>query len=277
MLSDRDYMNPAHGPGAGGRSALMPILIATCVIHLLQYVMHPQLTLFLQLSGGGLRSGGVWRLFTYMLAHASWWHLFVNMWMLYLFGRLVEQELGPRRFLRLYVVAGLTGGLLWVAANWNSRIPVVGASGAVFGVMGAAALLFPTMRVMLLFPPIPMKLRTLVICCAVFEILMELQHSRSQVGGGIAHLAHLGGLAGGLLYLRYLLNARSSRGGGWFGRRRTPRRPKEPMLFPGRDSGDVISSDIDPILDKIGEQGLASLTAEERAILERARKRLRKL
>lgn len=154
----------------------------------------------LALSAPGLRSFKLWQLLTYMFVHGGVWHLLLNMWGLYLFGQPVLSRLGPKRFLTLYAVSGLSGAVLWLVFNWNSRFPVIGASGAVFGVMMAAALLFPNMRIMLLFPPIPMKVKTFVAIYALIEIVSEL----SNVQGGVAHLAHLGGFLGSYVYLRLL-------------------------------------------------------------------------
>ena len=96
--------------------------------------------------------------FTYMFAHGSFWHLFFNMWGLYLFGKLLEERLGSRGFLILYFFSGLVGAFFWIVFHWSppqDHISVIGASGAVCGLMMAAALLFPNIRILLIIPPIP--------------------------------------------------------------------------------------------------------------------------
>ena len=93
-------------------------------------------------------------------------HLLLNMWGLYLFGNHVYNRLGSKRFLTLYFLSGVSGSFLWLLFNWGTQDYVIGASGAVFGVMMAATMLSPDMRIMLLFPPIAMKLRTLVVVFA---------------------------------------------------------------------------------------------------------------
>ncbi|PID60040.1 hypothetical protein CSB45_00690 [candidate division KSB3 bacterium] len=150
------------------------------------------------LSSYGIKSLKLWQLVSYQFLHGSLTHLCFNMWGLYLFGRYVLKQMGTQRFLTLYFLSGISGALLWLLFNWNSRVPVIGASGAVFGVMMAAALYFPEMRIMLLIPPIPLKLRTFVLIYAAIEIFSEF----SAMQSGIAHLAHLGGFLAAYLYIR---------------------------------------------------------------------------
>jgi membrane associated rhomboid family serine protease len=238
---------------------------------------------FLGLSSGGLARFQIWRLVTYMFVHGGIWHLFFNMWGLYLFGTPVEQRLGPKRFLRLYLLSGVVGAGLWLLANWShSRYLLIGASGGVFGVMMAAAMSFPNMQILLLFPPIPMKLRTMVLVYAVIEASMAWRGGNSM-GSNIAHLAHLGGLLGAFFYMKHLgfqspyrwfRNTWLKQKSAWNRRnlRVVPPAPDDPYVtgLP-RD----IESETDRILDKIGTHGIQSLTPEERRVLEVARERLR--
>jgi rhomboid-like protein len=273
-----------------------------------------------------IRQFQVWRLFTYMFVHGGFFHIFFNMWGLYLFGAPVEQRLGPERFLRLYFISGVVGGVAWTLANWNvvseyqvmmqsgnlaHAVPqlvkgtakmvansqdvvkviavsgiVLGASGGVFGVMLACAMSFPNMQLMLLFPPIPLRVRTFVFFYAAIEVMSAWQEARGH-GNGIAHLAHLGGLLGAFFYMkhlgfqspytffrRWLRNLR----GAW--RRRQMEvvdrtgRPAPSSPYNQGLPGDL-ESETDRILDKIGTSGIQSLTPEERRTLEAARDRLR--
>ena len=143
----------------------------------------------------------VWRLVTYMFVHGSFVHLLFNMWGLYLFGRLLEGELGSWRFLILYFVSGIIGALLWSVFNFNRNAILIGASGAIFGVVVATAMAFPDMRIMLLIPPIPMKLKTFCWVYIIIEVLEALFSTSS-----VAHLAHLGGALGGFLFINSLKN-----------------------------------------------------------------------
>ncbi len=154
----------------------------------------------LALSTYGLKQFKIWQLVTYMFLHANIMHILFNMYGLYLFGRYVLSSLGTRRFLTLYFLSGIVGAGLWLLFNWGSRSPVLGASGAVFGVMMAAAMLYPNMRLILLFPPIPITLKTFVAIYAGIEIFSELTNTQ----GGVAHLAHLGGFLAAFVYIRYI-------------------------------------------------------------------------
>jgi membrane associated rhomboid family serine protease len=153
-----------------------------------------------------------WQLVTYAFLHGSMLHLFFNMFALYMFGGAIEQVFGSRRYLLYYFVCVLSAALaqLLVAKVTGGFYPTVGASGGVFGLLLAYGLYFPNNRVMLLFPPIPMPARVFVLVYAVLELVMGVTGAQS----GVAHFAHLGGMVGGFIMLRYW------RGGGPTWRRR---------------------------------------------------------
>jgi len=142
-----------------------------------------------------------WQVVTYMFVHdPTWiWHLLFNMLALYVFGLPLERKLGSGEFLSLYFVTGIGAGLATLAVNWYSgmgNIPVVGASGAIFGVMLAFATYFPDVRI-LLFGIFPIRAPLLVLGYAAFELFSLL--GRRNLG--VAHLTHLSGLLIGYLYL----------------------------------------------------------------------------
>ena len=165
---------------------------------------------------GAARITGVgfapWQLVTYAFLHGSMLHLLFNMFALYMFGGAIEQVFGPRRYLAYYLVCVVSAALtqLLFAMLTGGFYPTVGASGGVFGLLLAYGLYFPNNRVMLLFPPIPMPARVFVAVYAVLELVMGVTGTQS----GVAHFAHLGGMVGGYLMLRYW------RGGGPTWRRR---------------------------------------------------------
>ena len=146
-------------------------------------------------------------------------HLAFNMLALVMFGAPLEYTWGERRFLTYYLVCVFGAGLcqLLVASMAVSQgelaYPTVGASGGVFGLLLAYGMLFPNQRVMLLFPPIPMKARTLVIVYGAIELMLGFTGWQP----GVAHFAHLGGMLFGWLLIRYW------RGQPPFGRRGPPR------------------------------------------------------
>jgi membrane associated rhomboid family serine protease len=142
-----------------------------------------------------------WQLVTYAFLHGSLLHLAFNMFALYMFGGALERVFGGRRFLTLYLMSVLAAAVtqLLVAAMSGGVYPTVGASGGVFGLLLAYAIYFPRSRVMLLFPPIPMPARVFVVVYAVLELYLGVTGSQE----GVAHFAHLGGMLGGYLTLRY--------------------------------------------------------------------------
>jgi len=142
-----------------------------------------------------------WQLVTYAFLHGSLLHLAFNMFALYMFGGAIERVFGGRRYLTYYLMSVLAAAVtqLLVAAMSGGVYPTVGASGGVFGLLLAYAIYFPRSRVMLLFPPIPMPARVFVVIYAVLELYLGVTGSQE----GVAHFAHLGGMLGGYLTLRY--------------------------------------------------------------------------
>jgi membrane associated rhomboid family serine protease len=155
------------------------------------------------------------QIFTYMFLHAGSGHIFSNMFGLFMFGPMLERFLGSQRFLILYIVSGVGACLLHGAINLYElskyavdspeytlimSVPMVGASGAIFGMLGAFARLFPNTE-MIIFPlPIPIKAKYLVSLYAIFEIFQEMVY---DIMPGVAHFAHIGGLIFGILLINY--------------------------------------------------------------------------
>ncbi|HRO63777.1 rhomboid family intramembrane serine protease [Thermomonas sp.] len=146
-----------------------------------------------------------WQLLSYAFLHGSFWHLAFNMLALVMFGAPLEYVWGPKRFLTFYLVCVVGAGICqlitssWMLASGSMPIPSIGASGGVFGLLLAYGMLFPNQRVMLLFPPIPMKARTLVILYGIFELAAGFTGFQP----GVAHFAHLGGMLFGWLLIRH--------------------------------------------------------------------------
>lgn len=282
MLSDRDYMSGSprgFRTGSNG-SAVKGLLWANAAVFVLTgFGTSPQATGLLSLGADPIRRLEIWRLGTYMFAHGGWGHIILNMWGVFLFGRLVEQRIGSRRFLHLYFTSGFVGGAIWLLANWRTPYSVIGASGALFGLLMAAAMAFPNQVVSLIFPPISIRLKTLVLIYGLIEVVATL----GNPGSHIAHIAHLGGFLGGFMYMRHLRSpGGSSAPGGlfselrryWTDARAKQRRKRFEAVGNGAES-ENLTVETDRILDKIGHSGLESLTPEERGTLERARHRLR--
>ncbi len=144
----------------------------------------------------------LWQLVTYGFLHGSLTHLFFNMFALYMFGGEIERLLGSRRFLVYYAVCivGAAVAQLVVLGNMHlPPVPTVGASGGVFGLLLAFGMAFPQRRLMLLFPPIPMPAWLFVTLYGLLELYLGITGS----GLGVAHFAHLGGMAAGYVLLVY--------------------------------------------------------------------------
>lgn len=142
-----------------------------------------------------------WQLVTYSFLHGSFTHLFLNMLALFMFGSEIERLFGPRRYIAYYFAAVLAAGVtqLLVSAATGSYYPTVGASGGVFGLLLAYGIYFPRRTIVLLFPPIPMPAWLFVIVYAVVELYLGVTGTQA----GVAHFAHLGGMIGGWVMLRY--------------------------------------------------------------------------
>lgn len=270
------------------------LMIWACVIvFFVQLFCHlfkfDQFNLIFGLSGADVRRGFVWQFFTYMFLHdiPDLFHIIINMMLLWFFGKEVESFIGPKSFLRLYVLAGLLGGGFWLLANFNERYVLMGASAAVLGCVIAFATLFPDRRITLFLffvVPVSLKARTL----AIVAILLDVIPIISRSGGDVAHLAHLGGAAFGYVYIKHLGYGHPPRWIDWIQSRTArlkPRRPQtrarpRPASRPGTPTGisaeAYIREQVDPILEKISRQGMQSLTPEERRILESAQDLLRK-
>jgi len=141
-----------------------------------------------------------WQLLSYGFLHGSLMHLFFNMLGLWMFGSELERLWGRNRYAQFLLASLLAAALTQLLVTWltRSNVPTVGASGALYGLLLAFGMLFPNRTIMPLFPPIPMKARTFVIVFGVIELLFGLS-GRS----GVAHFAHLGGMLGGFLMIRY--------------------------------------------------------------------------
>jgi membrane associated rhomboid family serine protease len=176
--------------------AVKYIIIGTLGAFILQ-LLFPSFTTWFRLDPPKVLWGfQIWQLVTYIFLHGGLFHLFINMLILFMFGCEMERMWGTRFFIQYYLICGVGAGLFALIPQY----PVVGASGAIYGLLVAFAMYFPNRVIymnllFLFFFPIQAK---------YFVIIMGLMSFLSSLGGesGVSHLAHLGGLAVGYLYLR---------------------------------------------------------------------------
>jgi len=185
------------------------LLIANVAVFVLQFFADRALVAWFGLwpfasAGFGPQgpTGGFlpWQVVTYSFLHGNELHILVNMLGLYMFGSEVERVLGRRRYVTYYFVSVLAAALAQLAMSAFSpgpAYPTVGASGGVFGLLLAYAMFFPRRIVMLIFPPIPMPAWLFVIVYAAIELYLGVTGTQA----GVAHFAHLGGMAGGFILL----------------------------------------------------------------------------
>jgi len=148
--------------------------------------------------------------FSYMFLHAGWWHLIMNMWMLWIFGDNIEDVMGPLRFLAFYVLCGLAALALHMFFNLSESEPIIGASGAIAGVLGAYVTLYPHGRVLTLIPILifPWFVRLPAWLFLGFWFVTQVLSGLYSLGGhtaGIAWWAHVGGFLAGMILVRLFM------------------------------------------------------------------------
>jgi rhomboid family protein len=213
----------------------------------------------------------LWQLVTYMFLHSlSPMHIFFNMLVLFFLGRNVESSIGKTGFLKLYFASGIGAALIHIATSPSSPYPMLGASGAVFGVIMAFAMISPekpvTLIIMLVFP-MTVKAKYLALGLAVLQLLF-IQSGDS----GVAYWAHLGGMFFGYLFMKVKYRLPLPWRMPWAPRfqiKVNNPKPKQSKYQPV-DAEAFISEEVDPILEKISRHGMKSLTRKERQILKKA-------
>ena len=157
---------------------------------------------------GSLLTGILIPVILSMFLHGGFWHVLFNMWGLHLFGGQLEATLGHRRFALFYLFCGLAAGLTHYLMGVNSPVPMIGASGAIAGVLGAFAITWPRTRITL-FMPFPITMPVIVACGLWFAIDL---FGGIRGGGGVANWAHIGGLLAGIGVMRLLFRRRPHAG-----------------------------------------------------------------
>ncbi len=287
-IYDRDYYREetARSLWITGRTpTLVALVVANVVVFVIQW-LDPTgpgwgwVTSSLDLEAAKvIDEYQVWRLVTYMFCHAGPWHILWNMLFLWWFGGEVEKIYGSREFLIFYFLAGLVASLTMTITDWwsGSRIPTVGASGAVMGVVVVFTLYNPRHHINI-YGIFPIEMRWMLLIYLAADTFGLIQPGYSPV----AHVAHLAGAAYGFAFKYFDLRV-----GHLFSRRIRLRRPRLRVVTLDREEpieqppprpavlDEALEHRMDQILAKIAREGKASLNDEEQAILEQASRRLR--
>jgi membrane associated rhomboid family serine protease len=247
-----------------GRNTVNKIIAANIIVFIFQIILAgTAFQYLLALRPRLVLRGFIWQLVTYMFLHGDIFHIAFNMLIIWMFGTQLERIWGSSRFLKYYFICGIGGALFSFIFSYNAA--VIGASAAGYGILLAYAILFPYNQIYVM-GVFPVRARTLVIILAAIEFISGLGRQ-----DGIAHFAHLGGMAAGLIYMR------TDHRMGRFWKRIKRLFDSIPLkIHFDSDEGKKGNSDenegtakIDSILDKISEKGYENLTETEKKILER--------
>ncbi len=308
-LGDRDYYKPS---GFGGFSFFPPVIKTLLIINgaafFVQMLFGTMMfggipgeffinKFFALIPFGGLDFGAIsmsflpWQIITYQFLHGDFWHIAINMFILWMFGMEIENYWGSKKFLFFYLMAGVTGGLFQLLSGFSA--PTIGASGAVYGVMVAFAMFFPD-RYIFLYMLVPVKAKYLIVFVMVIEFMSVGNMSF------IAHLVHIGGAAFALVFIlldrKYNFNVER-----WFSKlnertttfeRKDSFNFKSPFRKPfgkpddkvqdatfyeinnaSKRADEIDQAEIDRILDKISQSGYQNLSDKEKKILFEASKK----
>jgi membrane associated rhomboid family serine protease len=258
------------GFGGGMTPIVRNIMIASGIIWIAQLFADSFLLDLFALQPDAIKNDfAIWQLVTYMFLHGSFFHLFWNMFALWMFGGEIERQLGSSKFLQYYILTGMGGGLFQLIANWGTPSIIIGASAAIYGVLIAFGLFFPNRVITLLLffiLPVQMKAKTLVAIYIGISLVMGFQSQIFGVNDSVAHLAHLGGAFAGFVLLR----GRSFYAG--ILKRIAQQQQKR------RDTRENIRKErihrkrkeIDEILDRINEIGYDNIPQEDKDLLKQA-------
>lgn len=248
--------------------AIKFIISINFLIFILQYLSGMEDELFTVFGIVPSKTFGelmLWQPFTYLFFHGGIWHVLINMFVLWMFGSELEKFWGKKEFLRFFFITGIGSGLITILFSLSSTNPVVGASGAIYGVLLAYGFMFPN-RLVYLYFLIPIKVKYLVILIGAIAFFSSLNPGNSN----ISHLTHLSGMVIGFIYLRSSIN--------WntinhfvIHRKDEIKRHYEDKKNEKREA---LKLQVDAILDKINDVGYDNLSESEREFLFKASKNL---
>ena len=207
----------------------------------------------------------IWQLFTYLFIHGGIFHIFFNMFVLWMFGKDLESQWGKMEFLLFYFVCGIGAGLITALSSVNSTVPIVGASGAIYGLLLAYGFTYPN-RMVYLYGLFPLKVKYMVLGLGVIAFFASLSASQSN----ISHITHLSGMIIGLIFIYFNINWRNLKMGYYKIRLKYLKQ----KLPPNNNEEVQMKNKVDKILDKLNDSGWDSLTEQEEKYLTQASKHL---
>ncbi len=269
-IYNRDYTQS----GAGGKFGnapqmrmsfpkLTPVVKWLLIVNLAAYVLqsiglNSSLMQGFCVSPEGWYAGQIWRLISYQFLHGSVFHLLGNMLGVFFLGPTLERHFGSKKFLKFYLGCGASGGVLYIILakiGWLSAGPMIGASGAVLGMLAACAILFPQFVVFIFLFPVPIRVAAVFVIIAASFVVLKDGHN----AGGEA--AHLGGILAGGAYI--LLPKHRAKIKFATKAKRHEKNMKNHM---------ALQAEVDRILEKVRNSGLHSLTKKEQKTLKIATK-----
>lgn len=291
-LYDREYTQAGSPPNIGesfaNSSMTVKIVVVTVAIYAIDnLLLNNRLNEFSAINDN-LFTGNfrIWELLTYGFAHAplseTVWHIVGNMWGLFFFGREVERKYGSREFLALYLALIVLSGAIWcgmkIVTQGSTAPGIVGASGAISGLIVLFALHYPKRKIMLMFFPIAMPAWVL----GIFIVGSDVFGAMGMRGDQIAFVAHLAGAALGALYYfagfrltggtQYSDSGYGSQSAGW----KMPSFKSKPKLKVHSPRDEALDQKADRILEKMSREGAESITPAERKVLDDYSRRVRK-
>lgn len=260
------------GFGMGGMlpPAVKALLIANGIIFLIQELLGVNgMFNFFGLTPNLFWSGYLWQPFTYMFLHGSFSHLFFNMLALWLFGSSLESVWGMRKFLQYYFLTGVGAALSNCLLTPSAGVSIIGASGAIYGLLAAYGLLFPNSIIYISFL-FPIRAKYLVLIFGFFEFITSISMMQGA-NSPVAHLVHFGGMVIGVVYLKHHSMLR------WVARKAKKAQREKTVAAQQMNyqSEEKLRQQVDDLLDKINEVGIGNLTNWERKRLKQASEKLR--
>ena len=249
----RTMTQDTYGNPTGMTFGVQLLLILNIGAYIIEHHLGYPLSTSFALRSDWWSTGSIWQLVSYQFIHQGIAHLLSNMLGLYFLGPETERTLGTNRFFILYFLSGILGGLGWSLLS-PAGIFCIGASGAVFGILGAYAALYPNRELILIIMPFkPIKAWIFVLFLGAYELM----HTLGGPGGAVANAAHLGGGIAGYIYATVI------------GRPDIMKKIRKRMTAAPQP---VDRNEINRILDKASSEGLHRLTPRERTLLKRSKK-----